>query len=395
MEFAATLCLIGGQLPGPVAAGEKQPASDAAPVNVMQCGAVGDGRADDAPGIQRALDRGAAVVIIPAGQYRVGQTLRIGSGTTLKADPQAVIRLADGAGNHVSQFLLSNRNPGNGNQRITVEGGIWDGNNEHNRRGRDGDLFGYTGTAINFTNVKHLVVRNLTVRDPEAFSVRLGEVEDFLVEDIVLDHRVVRPNQDGIHVGGFSERGVIRRIRALAPNTPNDDMVALNADDDVERVLNLGMRRGPIRNVLVEDLQAQGAYNFVRILSAGAPVEHITVRRVTGSCRFYAVNLNSWRFPPGTGDIRNVRLEQFRVAKTVMNPWAPSLIHVQLNVQDLVIRDFDRVACLAAESATTLTLANGRENAIRLNGGPVQMVRDFTIPAGSIHALDLNISAPR
>ncbi len=359
-------------------------------VSVVDYGATGNGQQDDAAAIQKALDSGAEVVIIPSGVYRIGCTLWIGSGVTLKADPQAVIRLANGAGNHVSVFLLANRNPGNGNNHITVEGGIWDGNNEHNSRGEDGDLFAYTGTAINFVNVKHLVLRKLTVRNPDAFSIRLGEVEDFLVEDILLDHSVVRPNQDGIHVGGFSQRGIIRRIKAVNPNTPNDDMVALNADDNVERVLNLGMRRGPIRDILVEDLQANGAYTFVRMLSKESLIENITVRRVKGSCRFYAVNMNNWRFPIGSGDIRNVRLEQFNVTKTGYTDWAPSLIHITLKVRDLYIRDFQRGENPKTAQATTLFLSNGLENTIQSADDRQKSSSMFSITQGGIRELWIN-----
>ena len=359
-------------------------------INVAQCGAVGDGQQDDAPAIQKALDSGAAVVVIPAGQYRISQALRIGSDTTLKADPKAVIRLADGAGRHVSVFLLTNRNPGNSNSGITVEGGIWDGNNEHNRRGQDGDFFGYTGTAINFVNVKHLVIRKLTVRNPDAFSIRLGEVEDFLVEDIVLDHPVRRPNQDGVHVGGFSKRGVIRRIKALVPDTPNDDMVAINADDDVERVLNLGMRRGPIRDIRVEDLEANGAYTFVRILSKESAIENIAVRRIKGSCRFYAVNMSQWRFPIGSGNIRNVRLEELQVTKTQYQDWAPALIHITLGARDLLIRDLVRGEDPQSARAATLIINNKRTNTIRIDDGSPQQLQELVIPRGNIQQLKLN-----
>jgi len=331
-------------------------------------------------------------VTIPKGVYSVATPLRIGSDVTLKADPEAVIRLADGAGTHAHIFVLSNKNPGNGNANITVQGGIWDGNNEHNRRGEDGDLSGYTGTAINFVNVTHLTLRDLTVRNPDAFSIRLGEVEDFLVENIVLDHTVIRPNQDGVHVGGYSQRGTIRNIRAIHPNTPNDDMVALNADDDVERVLNLGMRRGPIRDICVEDIQADGAYTFVRLLSNGSRLENIIVRRVKGSCRHYAVNMNKWRFPAGSGDIRNVRLEQFDVSKAPDSEQAHSLIHITLMVRDLHITGFERSELSEASPATTLLLDNGCNNTIQEGNGPRQERASFSIPQGSIEDFWVNRS---
>lgn len=359
--------------------------------SVADFGALGDGKTDDAPAIQEALDSGAATVTIPKGNYLVARGLRVGSNTTLKADPDALIRWGDGAGRGAHDFVLSNKNPGNGNANITIQGGIWDGNNENNPRGEDGDFNGYTGTAINFVNVEHLTLRDLTVRNPDAFSIRLGEVEDFLVENIVLDQTVHRPNQDGVHVGGYSQRGVIRNIRALHPNTPNDDMVALNADDDVERVLNLGMRRGPIRDILVEHIRAEGAYTFVRLLSQEERVENIVVRDVKGTCRNYALNLNRWRFPTGSGDIRNVQIQDFEVGKSPgSNSSNHHLIHMTLMARDLHITNFRRLADPEPAASRTLHIDNGHENPLQKPGAEPRTVTTFAQPDGDIENLWIN-----
>ena len=159
------------------------PENPAMKMDVKQGGAIGDGAADDTAAIQKALTGGQRTVVIPPGTYRIRTALMVDSSTTIQAAPDAIIRLGDGAGTNTGVFLLTNRDPAGGNTNITVEGGIWDGNNEHNPRGRDGDPNGYTGTAINFVNVRHLALRNLTIRNPDAFSIRLGEVEDFVVED--------------------------------------------------------------------------------------------------------------------------------------------------------------------------------------------------------------------
>jgi len=358
-------------------------------VSVVKYGTKGDGNQNDAPAIQKALDSGAKVVIFPPGIYKIDTTLWIGSGVTLKADPQAVIRLADSVGNNASIFLLSNRNPGNGNSNITVEGGIWDGNNEHNRRGKADDPLGYSGTAINFINVKNLVLRNLTVRNPDAYSIRLGEVEDFLVENIVFDHSVIRPNQDGVHIGGFSERGMIRHIRAIHPSTTSDDMIAINADDNVEGVGNRGLRRGPIRNILVEDLQGEDVYTFVRILSKESQIENIIVRGVKGSCR-RAVNINNWQFPIGSGNICNVLLEQFDVIKTDLYV---SLIIINLKVHNLYIRDFQRRNNPKTDHTATLYLNNDQENTFQKADGLQHKISEYTISGGGIQDLWINRSS--
>jgi polygalacturonase len=381
----ATLALAIAEYPIAIA----QAAAKKKTVSAADFGAKGDGQQDDAPAIQKALDSGAVVVKIPPGTYRIGSTLWIGSNTTLKADSKAIMRLADGAGVNSDVFLLANRNPGNGNANIAVEGGVWDGNNRHNRRGKPDDQHAYSGVPLSFINVKSLALKNLTVRNPEAYSVRLGEVEDFLVEDITLDNPLIRPNQDGIHLGGYCRHGVIRRIKGVTPNTPNDDMVAINADDNVELGGNLGLRRGPISDILVEDLEGRNAHNFVRILSIKYPVENVTVRRVKGTCRYYAVNMNSWRFPAGTGDIRNIRLETFNVAKTDK---FGSLIDIALNVQNLHIRDFVRIEDPKGAESATLNLRNGRDNTIRGEDGQSRKVQDFSIPSGSIKEQWINPS---
>ena len=80
----------------------------------------------------------------------------------------------------------------------------------------------------------------MTLRDPEAFFVRLGHVSNFTIEGITFEAPHVRPNHDGIHLGGYCEDGVIRHLRAYGPSVPNDDVLAFNADDCVTRVAQSG-----------------------------------------------------------------------------------------------------------------------------------------------------------
>lgn len=364
----------------------------AANVDIKQLGAVGNGIADDTASIQNALDGGNRTVLMPAGTYKISAALKVDSHTTIKADPKAIIRLADHAGTNVGVFLLTNRDVTAGNTDITVDGGIWDGNNEHNPRGREGDPNGYTGAAINFVNVRHLALRNLTVRNPEAFSIRLCEVEDFTVEDICFDHTVIRPNQDGVHVNGFCLRGVIRNLRALTPRTTNDDMVALNADDATDRVINLGMKCGPIRDITVENLHADDAWTLVRLLSFKQLIENIAINNVSGGCRVNAINLDRWRFPAGAGNIRNVTLRNFTVRK-MPDPAVPAfakmpLIPIQSAVRGLRIENFRRDDDLPAP---TLVVDNGRQNRLRLEGATAEQTGGkVVLPRGGFSSLTLD-----
>ncbi|MBN2307380.1 MAG: endopolygalacturonase [Candidatus Hydrogenedentes bacterium] len=364
-------------------------------VSVRDAGARGDGTCDDGPAIQKALDGLRPVVTIPAGLYLVGTTLRIGSGKTLLAHPDAVIRLADGAGRTASDFLLANADYESGNSQVRVCGGVWDGNNENNARGPDGSRESYTGVALNFVHVSHLQLAGLTIRNPDSFSVRLGEIRHFTVDNIVFDHPVLRPNQDGVHVGGYCEDGTIRNLRALTPDSTNDDMVALNADDDVERAINLGMKRGPIRDIHVEGLAAESAYTFVRILSETQPVRNIRICDVSGGCRTHAINVNRWRFPAGCGNIANVRISGVRVGKTADARTTP-LVSINLQARDLTIEQLERpddgceaptlVVDTGAENEAGL-IVRSREQLQRLeadSAGLEGSVRPLTMPDGAI-----------
>ncbi len=351
---------------------------------------VSDGPRDASPALQQALD-GRGEVRIPSGRYLLGETLRVHSDTTLIAEPGAVFRLADGVGRHCRNFMITNANPGNGNEKITLQGGFWDANNAGNPRGADhGDPFAYTGVAVNFTNVKHLTLRDLTVHNPESFFIRVGEVSDFLIENIALSADRTHINQDGVHVGGFSERGVIRGIRASGSGVPGDDLVALNSDDDVERQLNLGMRRGPIRNILVEDLEAEDAYTFLRLLSVEQPIEDITVRRLRGGCRVHGLNLNNWRFPKGVGAIRRVTLEEIEIAKTELHPSAKAIVEVSLHVDDLRIERLTRGDATHPE-VQTLVIDNQQDLAMEMEGQAmdVSAAEGFVQSVGHIGALRL------
>ncbi|MBN2302797.1 MAG: hypothetical protein JXN60_09825 [Lentisphaerae bacterium] len=359
---------------------------------------VSDGKRDAAPVLQQALDR-RGEIHIPKGNYLLGATLRVRSDTTIVAAPGSTFRLADGVGRHCRNFMITNANPGNGNANISLRGGLWDANNAGNPRGPDPgngyfavpldeldfDLLAYTGVAINFTNVRNLTLRDFTVHNPSSFFVRVGEVYDFHIENITLSADTILPNQDGIHVGGFSERGVIRAIRATGVGVPNDDMVALNADDDVERQLNIGMRRGPIRNLLVENIAAEDAFTFIRMLSIASPIEDITVRGLRGGCRVHGINLNNWRFPKGVGAIRRVRFEDIELAKTRVNDSTTAIVKISLAIDDLEIRQLRRakgtlpeVKTLVIDNHKNLNLRlDGQIHAIRSTGGFVLADRDI------------------
>jgi sialate O-acetylesterase len=357
-------------------------------------GAKGDGMADDTAALQKALDGGRRLVTIPAGTYLISAALQLDSETMIQADPHAVIRLADHAGNAAGVFVLKNRDEQAGNHDLVVEGGIWDGNNPGNPRGLPQAMPCYTGVALNFNHVQRLRLSGLIIRNPDTYSFRAMHLHDFVIENIGLDDGSVRTNQDGIHLNGDCERGVIRNLQALSPYATNDDMVALNADDGSGSafVSQQGMISGPIRNLVVEHLRAESAFTFVRLLSSRSPLENIAISDIAGGCRYYAVNMDHWRFPPGGGRIRNVSIRNVAVRKMETNPSPQAraqlrpLIHLQSAVQNLRIENFRRLD-EGPSPAPTLLLENGQTNRIRLAGMPNPPTDNLRVPAGGISYL--------
>ena len=322
-------------------------------IGVKTYGARGDGSGDDAPSLQAALDAGAAVVVVPRGLYRVGQTLRVRSGTRLCLHPAAIIRQSDGAGRHSNNFVLTNADHERGDRDITITGGIWDGNAAGNTRGPD-QPGSYTGVLLNFFNVRHLTLHDLELRNPVSYYSRFCRTRNFLVEHLRFRTAVLRPNQDGIHLGGECEDGTIRHIDARGPGTPNDDIVALNADDANQRAQNLGKINGPIRRVHVHDLCAEDAHTLVRLLSCWSPVEDIDIEDVRGGCQICAVNVDAARecavpvFDPqdpayadGAGHLARVRIRRLRVHRS-SGQATKALVDLQTRVHDFIIEDFER-----------------------------------------------------
>ncbi|MDR0532605.1 MAG: hypothetical protein LBH01_01485 [Verrucomicrobiales bacterium] len=317
-------------------------------------GLKGDGLTDEGEVLQRLLNEKPPLLELPAGLFKVGRTLRIHGGTRLLLHPQATLRLTDGAAREFGDYLLTNANHDTGDSEITVEGGCWDGNNVANPRGGPGLLAeGYSGTLLHFANVRNLRLSALRLHDAEAYYARFTKVTDFLIEDISFSAGHIRPNNDGIHLGGHCANGVIRRIRGLQRGVTGDDLVALNADDALQRTEVRGMMCGPIRDIRIEDLAAEDCHSFVRLLSVWSPIERIVINGVRGTCSVAALNCDAARgcrvpvfderdpvHANGVGMLRQIKATDFHVAKSVENDIA--LVRLETRMSGFELVDFHR-----------------------------------------------------
>lgn len=282
---------------------------------------VNDGISDATDVLQSLLNRGGKIEI-PQGSYRITRTLRVFSDTDIVAHCQARLFLCGDTPKKAGDFLITNSDTENGNCNISITGGIWDGNNQGAMNDKKDifDLTGYSGTVINFCNVRCLKLRNMIVANSVTYNIRMAKIDDFVIEDIGFVSDVPGYNQDGLHFNGYCRNGVVRRITALSKGQTNDDMIAFNADDSMERVENVGMVRGDIENITVEDIYAENCHTLIRLLSVTAAIRNITIRNIWGGYRCYAVNADAARYcrtplfkdaeePEGVGHIENVTID--------------------------------------------------------------------------------------
>ena len=253
----------------------------------------GDGVHDDTQALQALLDERTAYVKFPLPKvcYLISSPLKIHSGQELSLDRYCHIKLMPNS----NCVMLENADPENGDRNITVTGGIWDLNNLEQERNPihfsgNPDLFRgfypdvYNGTVISFFNVKDLRIASLTVKDPVTFSIMLNVIDRFTVEDITFDFNYGNPwavNMDGVHLCGNCHFGVIRNLKGAC----YDDMVAVNADEGVP---------GPITDIQIDGLFADGCHSAVRLLSADHPVERISISNVYGTYYQYCIGITKY-----------------------------------------------------------------------------------------------------
>ena len=267
----------------------------------------GDGIHDDGPAIQAMLDSGESLVYLPTPKtcYLIGQTLLIGSRQELRLDAYTRMVLKDNA----DCCMLENKHQTDGDEYITINGGIWDMNHRNQspnpqhfpdkktgltRREKiaaagyrkDSGVFfpAYCGHCFRFNRVTHFMFRNVTIENPVVYGVQIANADHFTFENVTFDYTEGSPklwNMDGIHVEGGCKNGYIHNLHGAC----HDDTVAITSDDGLY---------GPIENITVDGIYAERSHSAVRLLSSERPVRNIHITNVFGTYYVYAVTLSNY-----------------------------------------------------------------------------------------------------
>ena len=348
-------------------------------VSVKDFGAVGDGFTDDYSAFQSALDSGAETVTVPIGIYAISDTLRVSSDTTVIADKCAKIVMKGGKRRRRGDFLIINKDQKEGNSDIRLIGGIWCGNNQAPEMQKPDifDMKGYSGAVICFIGVKGLEIRDLVISNSVTYNIRLSRIHGFHIENVDFVSDLFGVNQDGVHLGGDVHHGVIRNIRALSYGQTNDDLIALNADDCVERVENLDLSRDAIEDITVENIYAENCHTILRLLSVTAPIRNVRIKNVFGGYRCNAINIDGARYcrtplfresdyPDGVGKIENVTIEDFTCVPITQapdgwegtGPYEATAIVAETAMKSVTVSNFRICKPQGAESAKALIARN-------------------------------------
>jgi polygalacturonase len=195
--------------------------------------------------------------------------------------------------------MVENADPERGNENVSVRGGIWDMDNMSQtpnpfarpgpelRAQKEYRAETYLGIVMRFDNVRNLAVSGVTFKDPVTFCVQIARATRFTVDDVTFDFNRGNPvpgNMDGIHVDGGCRFGRISNLKG----TTYDDLVALNADDGIDSPC-----WGPIEDVTIDGIYAEGAHSAVRLLSNHSWVRRIQISNVFGTFYQYGIGITN------------------------------------------------------------------------------------------------------
>ena len=289
----------------------------------------GDGVHDDTAAIQERIDEAHRELSLPDSEvcYLISRPLELPSDFRLVLPRFAEVRLAPGS----NCLMLKNKTVSDRKERVTnpfwdyvndfsdeyssknieVTGGVWNFNNRNQApnpmEARDFKPGGksYTGMIMLFFRVDGLRLSSMTFKDPVTYAATLDAVTHFTVDHIRFDYNHGNPratNMDGIHLDGGCRFGELFDLKGAC----FDDLVALNADEATS---------GPISDITICGIYAEGCHSAVRLLSANYPVTNVHISDVYGTYFQYCIGISRFYPTRSHGFFDGITLDRIYASK--------------------------------------------------------------------------------
>ena len=262
----------------------------------------------------------------------ISDTLRLGGNTELNfAAGKGVVMM-----NGVSKAVLKNRthrpatNANIVDKNITINGGIFNGNAININRGTPGQ-----GMAATFAwhGVENLIIDGFKIYNNKIYAQIATNVVNGHCLNFVVDGGTIfeSNNMDGLHWDGWCkncsfQNGVLKTW---------DDAIAINADDGYSHWADFPINQGylndfydisfngPSSDILIKNItfnneNSQRGYG-VRILSVLSRVDNIRIENLKGTCKNYAVLIDTYQYAAGemdfkgSGNVGNVTVDDMNV----------------------------------------------------------------------------------
>lgn len=245
----------------------------------------------------------------------ISDTLRLGSNTELNFNAGKGVVMMNG----VSKAVLKNRthrpatNANIVDKNITINGGIFNGNAININRGTPGQ-----GMAATFAwhGVENLTIDGFKIYNNKLYAQIATNVVNGHCLNFIVDGGTVfeSNNMDGLHWDGWCkncsfQNGILKTW---------DDAIAINADDGYSHWADFPINQGyldnfyditfngPTSNILIKNItlnnqNSQRGY-AVRVLSVLSRVDKIRIENLKGTCKNYAVLIDTYQYALGEMD---------------------------------------------------------------------------------------------
>lgn len=255
---------------------------------------------------------------------------------------------AQGAGAYATPNLAAITKDKN----ITIEGGIWHGN-ESGQPLRWSTTEGWL-TTFRFFNVEDFNLFNNTIYKPRTFGCQIGNWTRIAVHGMTVDVGTALSfayNYDGLKLWGNGQYADIRNLKVFT----QDDVFSLQTNDaDQQDGAPIALSKtsttwlgakGPIRDVVLDGLAFRGATFGIRILSTDQVIERVVLRNISGSMSGSLMLFDNYSenadgaLPPGAGLTKDFLVENVNIVHTAHTGYKNALFYHSADADRIAYRN--------------------------------------------------------